>query len=82
LISSDIFSLDVLSEVGIIVCEVHVMFIFTRLTLSQVKRVYTMSELKEILEKCAFAVEVARFFNNDDLESFCPPGMKVRSHWH
>ena len=40
-------------------------------------RVYTMSEVKEILEKCGFKIELARFFNNDDLEPLWPPGITL-----
>ena len=40
-------------------------------------RVYTMSEVKEILTKCGFKIEIARFFNNDDLEPFRPPGITL-----
>jgi SAM-dependent methyltransferase len=44
-------------------------------------RVYTMSEVKEMLQRCGFKIELARFFNNDDLERFWPPGIKVVNHF-
>jgi SAM-dependent methyltransferase len=44
-------------------------------------RVYTMSEVKEVLEKCGFKIELARFFNNDDLEPFWPPGIRALNHF-
>jgi SAM-dependent methyltransferase len=40
-------------------------------------RVYTMSEAKEMLTKCGFKIELARFFNNDDLEPLWPPGITL-----